>query len=744
VSEAVTINPEQDEDRARWLEHIKDYTDWSKRWCDRAKKIVKRYRDERPEYAQARGVNVFWSNVEVLKPATFARKPKPVVERRYRDSDPIGRVAAEILERATSFTSDADGFMEILKACRDDYLIVGRGTAWVRYVPHFSPVAGGPVEGVSITEDSAEYEAAEGAEAPPEELTYEEVCHDYVAWQDFGFTPARRWDEVRAVWRMVQMTREELVERFGPEIGGAVTLDAKPDVGLEQQDSARRREEMHSRANVYEIWDRARREALWVCKGYDAILDRRPDPLRLAGFFPCPRPMFSTLTTDSLIPVPDFVFYQDQADELDDLTQRLTMLAKACRVVGLYAADSGASVGRMLSEGGDNSMIPVDNWAMFAERGGIKGVVDFLPLEQIVATIAQLQMRSEAVKAQIYEITGIADIVRGYSAPSETATAQQIKGQFAALRLQDRQGEVARFARDLIALSAEIIAEHFSEQTIALMIGLQEQAPDFQQAFPQAVALLRNDAMRNFRVEIETDSTVAVDEQTQKQQATELLAAMGTFLKDVAPVAQMAPQLLPLLGQMLLYGVRHYRGGRNLEGAVEQTFQALEGAAEQAQQAQAQMAQQGPPPDPAVMKAEAEIEMGRQRLNADLEEKAARLQADAQEKAARFEMDQAMRVEEMQAKRATAEKPAAPAKAAPVVGVMMTPELEQQVAGAQMQSLDAVAGIAAAMRDLAQAVTTGQMQTQATVEQLAAMMAAPTEIVRGADGRVAGARRVIQ
>ncbi|WP_230685885.1 hypothetical protein, partial [Streptococcus pneumoniae] len=78
------------------------------------------------------------------------------------------------------------------------------------------------------------------------------------------------------------------------------------------------------------------------------------------------------------------------------------------------------------------------------------------------------------------------------------------------------------FARDLLALAGEIIAEHFSPQTIALMVGAQEQPPEFQEAFPQAVELLRNDALRNFRVEIETDSTVSVDENTEKQQATEL------------------------------------------------------------------------------------------------------------------------------------------------------------------------------------------------------------------------------
>jgi hypothetical protein len=225
--------------------------------------------------------------------------------------------------------------------------------------------------------------------------------------------------------------------------------------------------------------------------------------------------------------------------------------------------------------------------------------MDFVPLEGIIATIRELTGREQALKAQIYEITGISDIVRGYSAPSETATAQQIKGQFAALRLQEQQNDVARFARDLIALTAEIIAENFQPQTIALMSGLREQTPEFQQAFVPAVQLLRNDAMRSFRIEIETDSTIAIDEQGDKQAATEFLTAIGNYMASSLPLAQQAPELLPMIAQGAIFLARRFRAGRQLEGSIEQAFQAL------GQRAQ-QMATQ-PQPDPAMMKAEADV-----------------------------------------------------------------------------------------------------------------------------------------
>lgn len=626
----------------QWVIEIQEAEKWAAMWCDRARKVIRRYRDER-ENAQYSGqdrrrLNILWSNVQVLQPALYARRPKPVVERRFRDGDPIGKAAAEVLERAVTFATDNDEFDELMKQVRDDRLLAGRGTAWVRYVPHFvqqQPPT--PADGVGITDDAAEYEA-EGAQPEAQEvLGFEEVALDYVPWADFLHSPARTWREVRWVARKVQMTRAELIERFGEEIGAQVPLDARaaPSDGTADSSERRMRDNISARATVYEIWDKADRKVCWISKGHEAgPLDERDDPLRLRDFFPCPRPLYATLTTDTLIPVPDYCLYQDQASDLDDVTQRLSRLTEACRVIGVYDAEQDESLGRIFQEGGDNRLIPVSTWASFSEKSGLKGAMDFVPLDNIIATIAQLTERANALKAEIYEITGISDIVRGYSAPSETATAQQIKGQFAALRLGDQQAEVARFARDLIALTAEVISEHFQPQTIALMAGVAEAGPEMQQAFMPAMELLRQDAMRNFRVEIETDSTIAVDEQADKEAANEFLAAMGGYLANALPLAQQAPELLPMIGQAALYLSRRYRAGRQLEGSIEQGFAALQ------QRAQQMMA--NPQPDPAMAKAEAEVKAIEAKTGAEIEAMQAKTQASLQTQAMKTQAQMAM------------------------------------------------------------------------------------------------------
>jgi len=728
----------------RWLVEIDQAEKWCRDWHETAKKCLKRYRDDRNELQKTqRRINIFWSNVETLKPALYARRAKPVVERRFRDADQIGKAAAETLERATTFATDSDQFDEVIRQARDDRLIVGRGTAWLRYVPHFQQMQPPtPADGVSVTDDAAEYEAETQAQAPNEALVFEEVAHDYVAWVDFLMSPAKTWREVSWVARKVQMTRAELVERFGKKIGSAVPLNERADKNGNDSAEVRFRDGLSARAEVFEIWNKAERKVCWLARGYEGLLDDRDDPLRLRDFFPCPRPMFATVTTESLIPIPDYMMYKDQADDLDSVTLRLSMLTEACRVAGVYDASQDASVGRLFSEASDNQLIPVNTWAAFSEKGGLRGVMDFVPLDGIIATIRELTAREQVLKAQIYEITGISDIVRGYSAPSETATAQQIKGQFAALRLQDQQSEVARFARDLIALTAEIISEHFQPQTIALMSGLAEQAPEFQQNFMPALQLLRNDRMRSFRIDIETDSTIAVDETADKQAATEFLTAMGNYMASSLPMAQQAPELLPVIGQGAVFLARRFRAGRQLEGSIEASFQALEQRAQQmAQQPQQQQ------PDPAMLKAQAdeqrlaiesdfkarELALREQELTFNAELKAREMGLREAEMAQSANLE-AQRLQDGQAARAEGRKDA------------LMPEREAVVQGNE----NALGQLAAALAALGQSLEamqqqqtdTAQIQMQA-LAQLSASMTAPKRVVRGPDGRAMGVETVL-
>ena len=575
-------------DYKRYTQEIERYERKFGQWERRAEKIVDRYRDERPERSTSAKMNILWSNVQTAMPAVFSRLPKPEVTRRNKDRDAVGRVASQILERALSYEIEhyADYASAMSNAVEDRFL-PGRGTVWVRYEPHFT-------ESPQVSEDMLDEGAAE-------EVEYECSPCDYVAWQDFGHAVVRTWEEQWLVWRRVYMDRDQLRERFG-EDADQIPLDVKED-----KQSKGEKSDCVPQACIYEMWDKRAKKAVWLSKNYDKIIDERDDPLKLQDFFPCPKPLYATTTTGSLVPVPDFSLYQDQAKELDIITGRIDKLVRALRVAGVYASEN-AELKSLIGDSADNRMIPVNNWAMFAEKGGIKGAVDWFPVEMVVSVLQGLYVARDQCKQTIYEITGISDIVRGASDAGETATAQQIKSRFASIRLQKMQAEVARFAADLIRIKAEIMCELYQPQTLLMYADAQNipevqklQDPMQQQEFlSAALQLLRDQYTRGFRISISSDALVEIDEQQEKQDRLEFLSAAGSYIKQAAEASQAAPQMAPLMVSLLLFGVRAFKAGAEVESEFEEL---------------ADQIRQQPAPDPRMQQMQQELQQQQQMLS---------------------------------------------------------------------------------------------------------------------------------
>lgn len=760
----------------KWLNCISSYDNEFKKWEARANKIVKRYRDDNRNQNtnETAKFNILWSNVQTLIPAVYARLPKADVARRFGDNDPVARVASQLIERALDFEIEHyTDFRSTMKHAVEDRFLGGRGVAWVRYEPHVR-AQDIPEDGLQVTEDVDEVDStgqqvktamtldgAMGEEVEPqEEIEYECAPTDYVHWKDFGHSVARTWEEVTQVWRWVYMTKDSLIERFGEETAKSIPLDAGPETNKQYSTQSKD----FTRAKICELWDKESGKVYWISKSCPNILDERDDPLELENFFPCAKPLYATMTSDTLVPVPDFVLYQDQATELDILTDRIDGLVKALRVRGVYDASQPA-LQRLLTEGDNNTLIPVDKWMAFSEKGGLKGSIDLLPLDTLSAALLQCYRAREEIKGQIYEITGISDIVRGQTAASETATAQQIKGQYAGLRLRSMQEDVALFASELFQLKAQVICTKFQPSTILQYAAAQAMQPADQELIPQALELLKNKPLRSFRIQVDSDSLVQIDEQQNKRDRTEFLQAMGGFLNQALPMGQQAPEMIPMLVELVKFGIGAYKKAEPIEGTIDQ-------AMEQMKQKQQQMAANPtpPPPDPEMMKlqaqaqseqmkmqataqadqmraqvdgqiaqakAQAEMQIAQMKMQADAALEAQKQQHLAQMKQA--ELDHAERLERWKVELEQATKiTVARIGANPGVDI---PLLEAQEAASQKVTRELGDNLAIAMgkmHELHNNMADMIGQTMNRIDGAVGVMAAPKRIIRGKDGKAIG------
>jgi hypothetical protein len=588
---------------SRWQKEIEAAGKEQAKFHEDSRRIVKRYLDKRDalEEGQSR-VNLFWSTIETMKASLYAKPPKAdVLRNNFDPNDDVARVAATIMERVLNSDTEAEGsnFDNAIRNGIEDWLIIGMGQVWMRYEVKTKneeiPAVNDPMTGMEI-------EPAQSVEV----IADETALSDYVYWEDFYWSPARTWQEVRWVARRVWLTKGQAKGRFGDVISEQLNFGknkSKKDIGSNTPQN-----DPWGKAEIFEIWDKEEKKAYWYSKGVDVILDVKDDPLQLSDFWPCPKPAMMNSTTSNFTPRSLFIFAQDQFEELDELNTRIRYLTKAAKVAGVYDK-TAEGVQKLFQQGVENKLIPVENWAMFAERGGIKGSMEFIPTEQIANTIEKLRTYRQDKVTQIYEILGISDIMRGNTKASETATAQQIKAQFGSTRLQFYQSELARWVREALRIKAEIIAIHFQPETIVKMSNI-EYTVDAQFA-QQSVELIKSMGMAQYRVKVESDTMAAVDWAAKREESAEVLNGIANYFAQMQGVIQNVPNSLPTVLQILQASLAGVKGSSAIESILDQAI------AKQMEEA----ANPPPPPEPSPME------------TAELENK----QADTKEKHAKAE-----------------------------------------------------------------------------------------------------------
>jgi len=623
----------------RWMDEIDNAEKETKGFRMRARNVVKRFLDERDTISAGnKWFNLFYANTNIMESALYAQLPKPSVTRRFKDyQDDVARVAALIIQRSIVQDLDdpRDTFDATMRSCVQDRLVPGLAQAWLRLETDTEDLTDIPpqpgMETESLDDSLEDLDEMEGAGEPLKKVIDQRVCVDYVFWEDFLMSPCRVWEERRWVGRRVYMDRDELIKRFGEEKGKRIPLDYSPTHSGQSAPGSTPQHQAIKKACIYELWERATRRVFWVSKGMDTILDEQDDPLQLVGFEPCPRPMLANISTSNVTPRPDYFMVQDQYTELDTVNNRIAMLVQACKVVGVYD-QSATGISRMLTEGFDNQLIPVDNWAAFAEKGGVKGAIDWLPLEVVTAALIQLNDARERIKGQIYELTGISDIVRGATKASETLGAQEIKSKFASIAIKKRQDEVARFAADILRIKAEIMINHFDPDillTKSNILGTGEENAKF---VPQAMQMLQTEEGFEWRIQITAESIAQADYAMEKADRIEMLTAVSGYIGKTLPMVAQFPNSATLMVSLLKWAVAGFRNAGEVEGILDQELDKL--------QTEAMKPKPPPPPSPEQQKVQADIQIAQQKAQLDAQGRQQELQIKEREAAIELHMKQ--------------------------------------------------------------------------------------------------------
>lgn len=571
-----------------WLTEIQTASRRENDFRKDGRNILKIYNGDRKDEIP---FNILYSNTETMLPATYNSTPRPVVQRRFKDDDPLGKLAAQAAQRGAEFLLDTNSeeypaFDTVMSDAVLDALLPGRGVTLVKYDAHIQ-------------------EAADETAIPI--VKWELVCFESIPWDRVRFGYAKSWKKVPWMAIYYEVDQQEAVQVFGEEVAGKMKFSprGKDEEGdREESDEGNKDKSDIKVCPIWHVWDKKKKEILWVSDAVDDSLDvlkREDDELNLQGFFPIAEPLRFVRKANNQMPTALYKLYENQARELNRITVRLNKIIGAMKVRGLY--NSALQEVEDILKQDDGVMLPAQNAAAL-ESGNLNTALWLVPVEKLIPIVNELLAARQQCKQTIYEITGISDILRGQTNAQETLGAQKIKENWATLRLKRVQRDVQRYARDLIRITIEIAAAKLGEDTWKGMTGLpfpttQEKQKMVLQAQAQAqqaaamgqppeqiqaqmqqimntpswgdvLAALRDDTQRNYRIDIETNSTVDLEATEDQKNISDVMNAMAQFLSGVGPLVQEGIMPFQAAQAMLLGIVRRYRFGSEIEDIIKQ------------------------------------------------------------------------------------------------------------------------------------------------------------------------------
>ena len=612
---------------------------------------------------------VWWSIFKIRQPLVLSRAGIPIGKDTTQDgSDHIGATAALCLERLAINLARAFDFYDVLECARDDVLATNFGIVRAYYERDekkqrvkeyiqpqqtsdgeviFAGADGRVVEQDDVYQDDDGYFIYHNQVIDVEN---ERVCLEHMLYKYVYIDPdIKRWNRNKRLAFETYMSVPEFKECFGQQ--AYLNLPKPTDtVASGVDDAAPKRQTI----KVYEYWDCYEKKVYWFAENSEEFLTPKGYPddndadeqaeeeaanglYDLEKFFPVPTPLIINAATDQFWPIPEHHQLSEIFEDIHNLFSRMYALTKAIRSRLLFD-NNVDGLAAALSEANEADAFGVPNLsqALAGVGGNLDAVTQYINVEPLIKSLALVTQSLDQRLLSIYKLTGTSDLLQGQTDQTvRTYGEQQMKEKYALNQIEPLQRKMQEFVRDCYQLMCEVALKNFKDESLDRYIIPQTLPPEHQQRYRAAVGLLRDDAKR-FRIELETDSTISINEDYDKAVRTELVNTLTGALEKVANIAENSPNLVAVNLHAMKYLIQGFRQAKMFQTefteCIDNVIKEAEAAAEAAKNA--------PPP---FDKDQAMIELKKQEIAATQQLEVAKLNGDQQLKL--LQMQSAERVE---------------------------------------------------------------------------------------------------
>lgn len=602
---------------------------------------------------------VWYSIFKIRQPLVFARIGIPIGRDTTQDgSDNVGAAAAMCLERLAINIAKGFNFFDTFAAARDDLLATNfaevrgyyeRSTVkqkvreYLTYSPSDTGEEGNFVtaEGEIVYSDDI-YQDDEGKyfieHNQVVDIDSEKVYLCHVLYKNIFIDPGiTNYDRCKRIAFEECYSRNDFKRIFGMQ----AYLDLpQPNEDMPGSGEADQKEQ---NIYVYEYWDIYEKETKWLPKDgdkfivpksdyqpeeYDDFEEEKAGLYGLKNFFPCPPPLVINAPTDEFWPTPEFFQLLDMIEDLHNVFSKMVQTTKAIRTRLIYDA-SIEGLKEALNELGNTEAIGVSNLSQsLASNGGsLAGVVQAIPVAELIEGLNQLYIALNQRLESIYKLSGTSDLLQGLTVENsgKTLGERQIEEKYATNQLYEFQRKMAEFVRAGYQLLCEMALKNFKDASLDKYIIPQTLPEKIKPLYRAALQLLKDDPER-FRVDLDTDSTIALNEQYDKQMRVELVNALTTALEKTATIAQTNLPLVRVELHCLKYLIQGFRQGKMFQAEITE---AIDNVISQVEESMKN-------PKPEFNKDQVMAQLKAKEIDSDQAVKIAQIQSDERIEAARI------------------------------------------------------------------------------------------------------------
>lgn len=547
----------------------------------------------------------WYSIFKIRQPLVLSRVGIPIGKDTTQDGiDNIGAIAALCLERLAVNLARSFDFFDVMARCRDDFLATNfaqcrayyeRDTVKEEVKEYITPqkdektgdvvfidAAGQTIVSDDIGQDDVGYFIETEQIVDIED---ERICLEHILYKDVYVDPdIRSWNRCKRLAFAEYYSRDEFKQIFGAK--ALLTLpsdDTNPDYLRDNRPDPK-----SDLICVFEYWDEFEKDCKWFCdNGTDFISpksylagEQSEDYGKLNGlynlskFFPTPSPLIMNQATDEFWPVPEYYQLVEILEDIHTIFSRMMACTRAIRSRVLFDANV-EGLQQALNEAWEGDAFGVSNLAQALVRAGgrLDGVVQYIPVAEMIEGLQQLYQALEQRLNSVYKLTGTSDLLQGLvTDPTQrTFGERQMTEKYALNQLADPQRKMQEFVRASYQLLCEMALQNFTDASLDRYVVPQTLPPDHQARYRAAMGMLKNNQKR-FRVELETDSTIAINENYDKQIRVELTNTLTGALEKAANIAQTNPALLGVELHCLKFLIQGFRQGKMFQQEITQAI----------------------------------------------------------------------------------------------------------------------------------------------------------------------------